>query len=103
LYLFVSGAICFLDVGRQKVGIPSGGGVSALSLDIYHYCKPVAETLSATFILEVMIMKARRIKVLKVAPGEHPQVVVLENNLDAMQKAVSIGCDYQGLIEVVGQ
>ena len=47
-------------------------------------------------------MKARKIKVLKVAPGEHPQVVVLENDLDTLQKAVSIGCDYQGLIEVVG-
>lgn len=47
-------------------------------------------------------MKARKIKVLKVAPGEHPQVVMLENDLDALQKAVSIGCDYQGLIEVVG-
>ena len=46
-------------------------------------------------------MKARKIKVLKVAPGEYPQVVVLENDLDALQKAVSIGCDYQGLIEVV--
>ena len=47
-------------------------------------------------------MKARKIKVLKVAPGEHPQMVVLKNDLDALQKAVSIGCDYQGLIEVVG-
>ena len=47
-------------------------------------------------------MKARKIKVLKVAPGEYPKEVVLENNLDALQKAVSIGCDCQGLIEVVG-
>lgn len=47
-------------------------------------------------------MKARKIKVLKVAPGEHPQMVMLENDLDALQKAVSIGCDYQGLIEVLG-
>ena len=46
-------------------------------------------------------MKARKIKVLKVLPGEHPQVVVLENNLDVLQKAVSIGADYQGLIEFV--
>ena len=46
-------------------------------------------------------MKARRIKVLKVVPREHPHVVVLENDLDSLQKAVSIGCDYQGLIEVV--
>lgn len=47
-------------------------------------------------------MKQKEIKVLMVAPGEHPQVVMLENDLDALQKAVSIGCDYQGLIEVVG-
>ena len=46
-------------------------------------------------------MKQKEIKVLKVAPGEHPREVVLENNLDALQKVVSIGCDYQGLIEVV--
>ena len=26
----------------------------------------------------------------------------MENNLDALQKAVSIGCDYQGLIEIIG-
>ena len=37
-----------------------------------------------------------------VAPGEHPREVVLKNDLDSLQKAVSIGCDYQGLIEVVG-
>ena len=36
-----------------------------------------------------------------VAPGEHPREVMLKNDLDALQKAVSIGCDYQGLIEVV--
>ena len=47
-------------------------------------------------------MKQKEIKVLMVAPGEHPKEVMLENNLDALQKAVSIGCDYQGLIEVVG-
>ena len=46
-------------------------------------------------------MKQKEIKVLMVAPGEHPKDVVLENNLDALQKAVSIGCDYQGLIEVI--
>ena len=36
-----------------------------------------------------------------VAPGEHSKEVMLENNLDALQKAVSIGCDHQGLIEVI--
>lgn len=47
-------------------------------------------------------MKQKEIKVLMVVPGEHPREVVLKNDLDALQKAVSIGCDYQGLIEVVG-
>lgn len=47
-------------------------------------------------------MKQKEIKVLIVAPGEHPREVVLKNDLDSLQKAVSIGCDYQGLIEVVG-
>jgi hypothetical protein len=47
-------------------------------------------------------MKQKEIKVLMVAPGEHPRAVVLKNDLEALQKAVSIGCDYQGLIEVVG-
>ena len=46
-------------------------------------------------------MKQKEIKVLMVAPGEHPKEVVLENNLDALQKAVSIDCDYQGLIEAI--
>ena len=46
-------------------------------------------------------MKEKEISVLMVAPGEHPREVVLENNLDALQKAVSIGCEYQGLIEVI--
>ena len=36
-------------------------------------------------------MKARKIKVLKVAPGEHPQVVVLENDLDSLQNAPGMG------------
>ena len=47
-------------------------------------------------------MKQKEIKVLMVAPGEHPREIVLKNDLDALQKAVSIGCDYQGLIEMVG-
>ena len=46
-------------------------------------------------------MKLKEIKVLMVVPGEHPREVVLKNDLDALQKAVSIGCDNQGLIEVV--
>ena len=46
-------------------------------------------------------MKQKEIKALMVAPGEHPREVMLKNDLDALQKAVSVGCDYQGLIEVI--
>lgn len=47
-------------------------------------------------------MKSNEIKVLMVAPGEHPREVSIGNDLDSLQKAVSVGCDYQGLIEIVG-
>lgn len=46
-------------------------------------------------------MNAKEIKVLMVEPGEHPRVVMLKDDLDSLQKAVSIGADYQGLIEFV--
>ena len=47
-------------------------------------------------------MKEKRIKVLRVAPFLAPEVCVLENDLRALQEAVSIGADYVGLIEVIG-
>lgn len=47
-------------------------------------------------------MKEKTIKVLMVEPGKHPKEVMLDNNLDALQKAVSIGCEEQGLIEIIG-
>ena len=46
-------------------------------------------------------MNAKEIKVLMVEPGKHPKVVMLKDDLDSLQKAVSIGADYQGLIEFV--
>ena len=36
-----------------------------------------------------------------VEPGKHPTVTKIKDNLDSLQKAVSIGADYQGLIEFV--
>ena len=36
-----------------------------------------------------------------VEPGKHPRVTVLQDDLDSLQKAVSIGADYQGLIEII--
>jgi hypothetical protein len=46
-------------------------------------------------------MKEQHIKALKVAPLERPEICYLENNLEALQKAVSIGADYVGLIEII--
>ena len=35
-------------------------------------------------------MATKEIKVLMVEPGKHPQVTTLKNDLDSLQKAVSI-------------
>ena len=47
-------------------------------------------------------MKKREITVLMVEPGKPPAVTTLTNDLDSLQKAVSIGADYQGLVELIG-
>lgn len=46
-------------------------------------------------------MNTKEITVLMVEPGKHPKVTTLKDDLDSLQKAVSIGTDYQGLIEFV--
>ena len=46
-------------------------------------------------------MNAKEITVLMVEPEQHPKVTTLKDDLDSLQKAVSIGADYQGLIEIV--
>ena len=46
-------------------------------------------------------MKTKEITVLMVEPGKHPKVTTIKDDLDSLQKAVSIGADYQGLIEFV--
>ena len=46
-------------------------------------------------------MKEHHIKALKVAPLERPEICHLENKLESLQKAVSIGADYVGLIEII--
>jgi hypothetical protein len=46
-------------------------------------------------------MKTKEITVLMVEPGKYPKVTKLKDDLDSLQKAVSIGADYQGLIEFV--
>ena len=46
-------------------------------------------------------MKEKIIKVLKVAPHSKPEEVVLNNTLEALQKAVSEGADSVGLIEII--
>ena len=47
-------------------------------------------------------MVKKEIKALMIEPGKHPVVMVLNGDLDSLQKAVSIGADYQGLIEIIG-
>ncbi len=46
-------------------------------------------------------MKEKEITVVKVAPFEFPVIDTLSNDLDSLQKAVSIGAPEQGLIEFV--
>ena len=46
-------------------------------------------------------MKETKIKVLMVEPGKNPRETELENNLDALQKVVSIGASSQGFIEII--
>lgn len=46
-------------------------------------------------------MKEKKIKVLMVEPHKVPCMTEIGNDLDSLQKAVSIGADEQGLIELV--
>ena len=46
-------------------------------------------------------MNAKELTVLMVEPGRHPKVTKIKDDLDSLQKAVSIGADYQGLIEII--
>ena len=45
--------------------------------------------------------KTKEIRVLMVEPGEKPKEALLHTDLGSLQKAVSIGCEEQGLIEIV--
>ena len=46
-------------------------------------------------------MNAKELTVLIVEPGQHPKVTTIKDDLDSLQQAVSIGADYQGLIEII--
>ena len=46
-------------------------------------------------------MNTKELTVLMVEPGKHPKVTTLKDDLDSLQKAISIGAEYQGLIEFV--
>lgn len=46
-------------------------------------------------------MKEKNITVVMVEPKKAPTVTILKNDLDSLQRAVSIGADYQGLIELI--
>lgn len=45
-------------------------------------------------------MKQKEITVLMVESNKHPIITTIKNDLDSLQKAVSIGADHQGLIEI---
>ena len=47
-------------------------------------------------------MKEKEIKGLMVEPGKAPSVTTITNELESLQKAVSIGADYVGYIEIIG-
>ena len=47
-------------------------------------------------------MKESIIKALKIEPGKKPYECTLVNELSELQKAVSIGADYTGYIEIIG-
>lgn len=46
-------------------------------------------------------MKELKIKALKIEPGKKPYLCTLVNELAELQKAVSIGADHIGLIEII--
>ena len=46
-------------------------------------------------------MKSKKIKALMIEPNKPPCITELCNDLDSLQKAVSIGASEQGLIELV--
>ena len=48
-------------------------------------------------------MNTKEITVLMVEPGKHPKVTTLKDDLESLQKAVSIGADYQGLLLPLGK
>ena len=43
-------------------------------------------------------MNAKEITVLMIEPGKHPKVTTLQDDLDSLQKAVSIGADTKALL-----
>ena len=47
-------------------------------------------------------MKEKEITVVMVEPKKSPSTTTLKNDLNSLQKAISIGADYQGLIEIIG-
>ena len=66
---------------------------------------PVVAVMAAAgnfYCWRYIYMKEKEIIVLMVEPGKHPVVTTIKNDLDSLQKAVSIGADYQGLIEIIG-
>ena len=45
-------------------------------------------------------MESEEITILMIKPNENLIITTIKNDLDSLRKAVSIGADYQGLIEI---
>ena len=70
-------------------------------VNIYPNLSQMAAMPSGYYYFGGYDMTQKEITVLMVEPGKHPKVTTLKDDLDSLQKAVSIGADYQGLIEFV--
>lgn len=71
------------------------------NMDIYHNLSRMVAMPSGYYFFGGYDMNAKELTVLMVEPGKHPKVTKIKDDLDSLQKAVSIGADYQGLIEFV--
>ena len=76
--------------------------VTLLASNIYHNYEPDGvDCHQASLFWRLWYMKQKEIKVLMVEPGKRPRVTTLVDDLDSLQKAVSVGAEYQGLIEII--
>ena len=90
-----------MNFSNRIVHIPYIHIVTTHNIPIYHKLSQVVEISPGYYYFGGYDMNGKEIKVLMVEPGKHPRVTTLGTELDDLQKAVSIGADYQGLIEII--